>query len=74
MQKLNANDEQYVRIALDLGSHIATAKKRLRGKFQEWCRDGRLVVRDLPGRGRFLSGDLELFLETSTRELKPLPE
>ena len=40
VQELNANDEQYVRIAVALGSHIATAKKRLlHGKFLEWCRD-----------------------------------
>jgi hypothetical protein len=39
VQKLNVNDEQYVRLAVVLGSHIATAKKRLPGKFQEWCRD-----------------------------------
>jgi hypothetical protein len=39
VQELNANDEQYVRVAVALGSHIATAKKRLSGKFQEWCRD-----------------------------------
>lgn len=39
VQELNANDEQYVGLAVALGSHIATAKKRLRGKFQEWCRD-----------------------------------
>ena len=39
LQKLNANDEQYVGLAVALGSHIATAKKKLPGKFQEWCRD-----------------------------------
>jgi len=39
VQELNANDESYVRLVVALGSHIATAKKRLPGKFQEWCRD-----------------------------------
>jgi hypothetical protein len=34
---------------------------------QDWCREGRLQSRDLPGRGRFLSGDLENFLESSLR-------
>ena len=34
---------------------------------QEWCRDGRLTSRDLPGRGRFLSEDLEPFLRESQR-------
>lgn len=34
---------------------------------QDWCRDGKLHSRDLPGRGRFLSGDLENFLENSLR-------
>jgi hypothetical protein len=34
---------------------------------QDWCRDGKLVSRDLPGRGRFLSEDFELFLQKSLR-------
>jgi excisionase family DNA binding protein len=34
---------------------------------QEWVRDGKLASRDLPGRGRFLSEDLELFLRNSLR-------
>jgi Helix-turn-helix domain len=34
---------------------------------QDWCRDGKLVSRDLPGRGRFLSDDFELFLQESLR-------
>ena len=33
----------------------------------EWVRDGKLVARELPGRGRFLSEDLELFLQGSLR-------
>lgn len=35
---------------------------------QEWVRDMKLCVRDLPGRGRFLSEDLEDFLEKSVRK------
>jgi excisionase family DNA binding protein len=34
---------------------------------QDWCREGKLRSRDLPGRGRFLSTDLEAFLENSLR-------
>ena len=34
---------------------------------QDWVRDCKLVARELPGRGRFLSEDLELVLERSTR-------
>ena len=34
---------------------------------QEWVRDGKLVARELPGRGRVLSEDLELFLQESLR-------
>jgi len=34
---------------------------------QDWCREGKLRSRDLPGRGRFLSADLEAFLESSLR-------
>lgn len=37
----------------------------------EWARDGKLVVRDLPGRGRFLSDDLELFLQRSLKGHQP---
>jgi transposase len=31
----------------------------------DWCRAGRLRQRQLPGRGRFLSEDLESFLQNS---------
>jgi hypothetical protein len=34
---------------------------------RDWCREGKLRSRDLPGRGRFLSTDLETFLESSLR-------
>jgi excisionase family DNA binding protein len=34
---------------------------------QDWIREGKLRARDLPGRGRFLSTDLEVFLENSLR-------
>jgi hypothetical protein len=34
---------------------------------QEWIAGGRLQSRDLPGRGRFLSCDLEEFLRNSRR-------
>ena len=34
---------------------------------QDWIKDGKLVARDLPGRGRFLSEDLEAFLRDSRR-------
>jgi hypothetical protein len=34
---------------------------------QDWCREGKLRSRDLPGRGRFLSTDLEAFLKNSLR-------
>jgi hypothetical protein len=34
---------------------------------QEWVRDAKVVARDLPGRGRFLSEDLEAFLQSSVR-------
>jgi hypothetical protein len=34
---------------------------------QDWCRDGKLMSRDLPGRGRFLSEDFEAFLQNSLR-------
>lgn len=35
---------------------------------QDWVRSGKLQARDLPGRGRFLSQDLELFLQQSIRQ------
>jgi helix-turn-helix protein len=35
---------------------------------QEWSRDGKLRTRNLPGRGRFLSEDLEALLRDSVRE------
>jgi len=38
-----------------------------RRTIQEWVRDGKLMARDLPGRARFLSEDLEQFLEKSVR-------
>ena len=34
---------------------------------QDWIRDRKLRARDLPGRGRFLSEDLELFLQQSLK-------
>ena len=34
---------------------------------QEWRRDGKLHGRDLPGRGKFLSEDLEAFLQGSLK-------
>ena len=36
-----------------------------RRTIQEWVRDEKLIVRDLPGRSRFLSEDLQQFLETA---------
>jgi excisionase family DNA binding protein len=41
---------------------------------QEWCRDGKLPSRDLPGRHRFLSEDLEQFLQTSVKRRKRSPD
>lgn len=41
---------------------------------QERCRDGKLTSRDLPGRGRFLSEDLETFLRNSVRKVESLQE
>ena len=35
---------------------------------QQYVRDGKLRCRDLPGRGRFLSEDLEAFLHNSERK------
>lgn len=34
---------------------------------QDWVRKGDFVARNLPGRGRFLSEDLEQFLQNSVR-------
>ena len=36
----------------------------------DWCAEGRLVPRDLPGHGRFLNEDLEEFLQRSKRPRK----
>jgi hypothetical protein len=38
---------------------------------QDWIRDRGLIPRDLPGRGRFLSEDLEGFLQNSRRKANP---
>ena len=38
---------------------------------QEWIRDGKLPARELPGRGQFLSADLEQFLRSSVRKAHP---
>jgi len=38
----------------------------------DWIADGRLRARDLPGRGRFLSQDLEDFLEGSVKRCRAL--
>lgn len=35
---------------------------------QDWVREGKLLARDLPGRGRFLSEDLEDFLQKSVKK------
>ncbi len=35
---------------------------------QDWITAGKLAPRDLPGRGRFLSEDLENFLQASLRK------
>lgn len=37
-----------------------------RRAIQAWIHDGRLPARNLPGRGRFLSEDLEQFLQQSS--------
>lgn len=34
---------------------------------QDWIARGHLTARDLPGKGRFMSRDLEAFLANSTR-------
>lgn len=39
---------------------------------QDWMRDGKLIARDLPGRGRFLSEDLERLLQNSVRKCEPV--
>jgi hypothetical protein len=39
---------------------------------QDWMLDGKLIARDLPGRGRFLSEDLERFLQNSVRKCEPV--
>jgi Helix-turn-helix domain len=39
----------------------------------DWIADGRLLARELPGRGRFLPQDLEHFLASSVRRPKPPP-
>ena len=36
---------------------------------QEWVSSGRLEARDLPGRGRFLSQDLEVLLSKKTKKV-----
>jgi len=48
---------KYKDVALILGATVRT--------IQQWCRDGKLQRRDLPGRGKFLSEDLEAFLQGS---------
>ena len=37
---------------------------------QQWVRDGKLRCRDLPARGKFLSEDLEEFLQKSRGQRK----
>jgi hypothetical protein len=37
-----------------------------RRTIQAWVTDGKLVPRNLPGRGRFLAQDIEGFLQNST--------
>jgi hypothetical protein len=44
-------------------AHIFGVSRRT---IQEWCRDGKLMSRELPGRAKFLSEDLELFLQESS--------
>jgi len=38
---------------------------------QEWSRNGNLKPRKLPGRAKFLSGDLEEFLQNSSDSPRP---
>ena len=45
-------------------AHILDAGVRT---VQVWCKEKRIVVRDLPARGRFLAQDIEQFLERSAR-------
>jgi len=45
----------------------ATIFGESRRTIQEWVREAKLIARDLPGRARFLSEDLEQFLEKSIR-------
>jgi len=35
---------------------------------EDWIKNGKLIPRDLPGRGKFLSEDLEEFLQSSRRK------
>ena len=52
----------------DAAQIFETSKRTI----QDWVRDGRLISRDLPGRGRFLSEDLELFLARSLNRSRVL--
>lgn len=45
-----------------------------RRTLQEWTAAGNPAARDLPGRGRFLSEDLENFLQSSLRQCEKPPE
>lgn len=45
-----------------------------RRTLQEWTAAGNPAARDLPGRGRFLSEDLEKFLQSSLRQCEKPPE
>ena len=53
---------------LDDAARILGASRRT---IQSWMGDGKLIGRDLPGRGRFLSEDLERFLRGSIKQRKP---
>jgi len=55
---------------VDVAQIFAVSKRTI----QEWLRDGRLIARDLPGRGRYLSEDLELFLQRSVRKPRKVAE
>lgn len=44
-----------------------------RRAIQSWVHDGRLQARSLPGNGRFLSVDLEQFLQQSTMKSTRTP-
>jgi predicted site-specific integrase-resolvase len=50
----------------DIAQIFGVAKRTI----QDWIRDGKLMPRDLPGRGRFLSEDLEAFLQKSARKVR----